>query len=607
MAEVEVWRTQNLLQFLTNDLEKRVKRDKPTKLSVFFTGLSAYLPEPMNLFLKGESGVGKSYNVVETLKYFSQEDVWFLGALSPKALIHSYGVLLNAEGEPLDLAKKPLKPKRKDFRDDFGEFKEIEFTEANERYGEQLKAWSEEIRNSYTLIDLSHKILVFLEAPEWETYRMLLPILSHDTNRIEYRFTDKSAKGQLRTLKVVIEGWPATIFLTIDRKYMEELATRSFTVTPEASKEKIEEANILTNLKASVPWQYAVETQEAEVIKALILSLKNQFLKAETDIVIPFTNLYELFPKVIVRDMRDFQHFCQFLKTITALYTYQRPSFKINDKRFIVSNVEDVRQALEIYSYLFESTRTGTEEKTLRFYHDIVKTKEAWYLQELTAKYNEKALRKVSSDWVKKIMQRLSDIGYVTVEADSEDRRLNLYKPLLKEEKEKEEIHRYLDSPVILIHKLEIGLENWRKNIGFGKDFYYYKNFSEKEWSEALISMEEAFKLILGEKNFVSNMEASKNPLILSVQKGLESEKKAEIRGESDYRQSSSNSVFTKESKEEWIAKREGNRITIKTGEVMFQCPYCEGKGKPMFFATKSDLEGHVQKVHGIWDSNYVR
>ena len=118
---------------------------------------------------------------------------------------------------------------------------------------------------------------MFLEAPEFETFRMLYLILSHDTERIEYRFTDKSAKGSLRTVKVIIEGFPATIFLTTDRKYMEELATRSFTVTPEASKEKkIEEANKLTNLRASFPWQFSEETNEAKCIKALIESLKRQ-------------------------------------------------------------------------------------------------------------------------------------------------------------------------------------------------------------------------------------------------------------------------------------------------------------------------------------------
>lgn len=42
----EMWKTENLISYVLNDLEKPVKKDKATKLSVFFTGSSAYLPEP---------------------------------------------------------------------------------------------------------------------------------------------------------------------------------------------------------------------------------------------------------------------------------------------------------------------------------------------------------------------------------------------------------------------------------------------------------------------------------------------------------------------------------------------------------------------------------
>jgi len=57
---IEAWRIKNLLHLILKDLDKRIKRDYSTKLSVFFTGLSAYLPEPINLFLKGKVEVGKA-------------------------------------------------------------------------------------------------------------------------------------------------------------------------------------------------------------------------------------------------------------------------------------------------------------------------------------------------------------------------------------------------------------------------------------------------------------------------------------------------------------------------------------------------------------------
>jgi len=595
---VHVWRAENLIDYVLMDLDKRVKRDKPTKLSVFFTGFSAYTREPINLFVKGESGSGKTYNAVETLRYFpqgSKGDVWFLGGLSPKALIHQYGILLNKYGEPIDLEEKPVKPKKKDYES------EGEYQEALKEYREELKVWREELKESYTLINLRNKILVFLEAPEFETFRMLYPILSHDTERIEYRFTDK-AKGSLRTVKVVIEGFPATIFLTTDRRYMEELSTRSFTVTPETSKEKIEEANELTNLKASLPWQYIEETEETKCIKALIESLKGQLIDGKTDVVIPFLNLHELFPKEITRDMRDFQHFTQFLKAITLLHLYQRAFIKIGDKRFFVSTVEDVKKALEIYSELFLTTRTGTEERILKIYHEIVKTKEAWYLQELTAKINEVSVKKVSSDWVRKVLlQRLMDIGYVTEEVDSEDKRFRVFKPLVKEEAELSEIHRFLDSPTILSSKLEEGFKKWLEN-NIGKEsleiktkIFAYKTLDvgKETWGETEISMEEFYRRVLGETSpevseiFSFNSKQVFPTLFFKPKESSDSEKKPEIIGKTVFRQFSANSE-------------------AETPKGLIPCEFCAKQGKPMFFATLEDLQRHVKAFHTGYP-DYVR
>ncbi|MEM2514559.1 MAG: hypothetical protein QXU81_09660 [Candidatus Bathyarchaeia archaeon] len=590
MAEafMQVWRTQNLVDYVLADLERRVKRDRATKLSVFFTGLSAYTREPINLFLKGESGSGKSYNVVQTLRYFPQEDVWFLGGLSPKALIHEHGVLLNKHGEPLDLEDRPIKPKRKNYAS------EEEYREALKEYHEELRAYAEEIPEGYTLINLRNKILVFLEVPEYETFKMLYPILSHDTERIEYRFTDKSAKGPLRTVKVVIEGWPATIFLTTDKHYMEELATRSFTVTPEVSKEKIEQANILTNLKASFPWEYSEETEEAKCIKALIESLKKQLTGGKTSVAIPFSNLYELFPKEIARDMRDFQHFIQFLKALTILHFFQRPFIRVGDKRFIVSTVEDVRKALEIYAELFETTRTGTEQRILSFYHDIVKGKESWFLTDLVEAYNEKAERKVSSETVRRWLERLSEIGYVNIEKSDLDKRLNVYKPLVKEEKST--IRQKLEMWTVSSLELEKGFKKWLEKIHntrgleIKNKIFAYKTIDENRetWGESEISIEEFSKVVLGgacSENFYFNSERGVLRISLEEKKEPFSEKKPEI---------------------VHICENSGMLDNSDMFKGLIPCELCRAQGRPIFFATLEDLKIHVKAFHGGFP-DYVR
>ena len=136
---------------------------------------------------------------------------------------------------------------------------------------------------------------------------------------------------------------------------------------------------------------------------------------------------------------------------------------KIGDKRFLLSTVEDVREALKIYQDLFETTRTGTEQRTLNFYHELVKTKETWYLSEITHQYNLTHAKKLSSGRIGEILKRLDEIGYVDIDKDAEDKRINIYRPLVKEE-EKSRISSILEIETLLNSKMEEGLEAWKKN-----------------------------------------------------------------------------------------------------------------------------------------------
>jgi len=446
-----------LVDFILADLDRRIKHDNPVKLSVFFTGISGFLKEPINLFQKGESGIGKSYNTVQSLKYFPTETTILLGGLSPKALIHDYGVLLTEDGLPAENIEQPEKPGKSDFAN------AEEYKDEMRLYKKRMKEYVEVMKKTYTLIELSGKTLVFLENPDFETFHMLYPILSHDTERIEYRFVDKLAKGQMRTMHVIIQGWPATVFLTVDRRYMEELATRSLTVTPENSKEKIEAANQLTNMKNCYPW-LSCESEELKKTKAIIEAIRTWFEASGADIIVPFEGLHQFFPSSIVRDMRDFQHFTQLLKAITALHLFQRPLITMNGKTFVVSTMYDVAVAINVYSAIFETTRTGTEQAILDFYHNIVKQKTAWYLKSLTEEYNATATRKVSSDTIRIKLERLAQIGYVDIEKDDVDKRLNIYKPLIQEG-EMHEIRRKTLNQQDFKAKLKEGFKKWKENI----------------------------------------------------------------------------------------------------------------------------------------------
>jgi DNA-binding MarR family transcriptional regulator len=524
--------TRDLIAFFLKDIGARVKRDDPVKISVFTTGLSTYLESPINLFLRGESGVGKSYNVTETLKYFPQEDIWYLGGMSQKSLIHSHGTLLSKDGRLIDWDATPDKPKRRDF----GKDDSASYNQAVQQYKEQKKVFSEKIRDSYTLIDLSRKILVFLEVPEYNTFQMLRPILSHDKMEIEYRFVDKTGIGQLRTMKVIIRGWPATIFLTIDRKYMEELSTRSFTVTPENSEEKIESANVLTNEKVSLPWKYQEETEAFTAISQLIRKLRDLTAKEKIGVIVPFPNLHELFPKQISRDMRDFTHFCESLQAVTLLHYYRRPIAVKGKKKFVVSTLEDVTRAMKVYKEIFETTRTGTEKRTLEFYHNIMMGKDSWYMKELTAAYNATAKKKLSERSVRVMLDRLDEIGYINIREDDEDKRTHLFIPLMKSEEMLQNLAESV-SAIVLREKTEKGLETWKKIVAEKFAFYYNKKISEspEAWTEEPITPEQLQSVILnGQETIFSNKTPDSSATILNEEISPEAEKKPESIAERD-------------------------------------------------------------------------
>lgn len=47
-----------------------------------------------------------------------------------------------------------------------------------------------------------------------------------------------------------------------------------------------------------------------------------------------------------------------------------------------------------------------------------------------------------------------------------------------------------------------------------------------------------------------------------------------------------------------WILKREGNKITAKDGSILYECQFCKGLNKSMFFNSQHDLDLHIQGLH---------
>jgi len=462
----------SLANKITEDQDSRVRHDKVIRRCLTAVGLSSFLSDPINFWQRGPSGVGKTFTTVETLKTFPQENILYLGGLSPKSLIHDHGAHYTEAGELLDSVDRPLRPKRSDLSS------LEEFKEEIRLYQTKIKEYSEIVQNSYVLIELSHKILVFLQAPEKRTWELLYSILSHDKHEIDFRFVDRENRGgPMNTVRVRVRGWPATVFLSVEKEFMEEMATRGFSATPESTEEKITDANKLTNEKASFPGQFE-ESEQTKRIRNIMRVIGEWFGEKEADIIVPFPNLYELFSHSIIRDMRDFQHFIQLLKTITAMHLFQRSQLVEKDKRYVVASLHDVMLASSIYSQIFETTRTWTDRTLLEFFHSMIEQRKDWSLKDLTEEYNATCRQKISSNTMEKKLDRLAEIGYVNKEKSETDRRMNVYHPLKVEQpNELSLITCKQENQADVISKLITGFNSWLEKYltAFPK---YITNFS---------------------------------------------------------------------------------------------------------------------------------
>jgi len=416
----------NLYCKFLRHLSRTVRRDVVTKNMVFLTALSAYTPEPINLFLRGESSIGKSYNVVQALKYFPKDDVWLLGGLSPTALIHQHGTLIDKNGDLILPSSKPDK----------------------DATPEEKEAWIQKMRDSRYLVALNGKILVFLEAPHFETFNMLRPILSHDAHQISYRFTDKSGKGQLQTQHVIIQGWPATIFCSTQEKYVQDLATRGFTITPEMTQKKYAAANILTGKKSAYPWMFQQDF-DYMLLEGYIHFLKNQLseIKAVDPYAVKFA---QAFPSRSPRSMRDFKHLTNLIKVSALFHFAQRPLVirkikpeteaedpaanqkKEIEERYIMVTRRDYDFVIALWNNIQETTETSAPGHIIKFYHEAVeevaKEKQEFTIEDLTEKWNSESEDKKSSDAIRRWATFLCSIGYLTSRPDPNDKRRQLFK-----------------------------------------------------------------------------------------------------------------------------------------------------------------------------------
>jgi hypothetical protein len=464
---------------LMTHLSKEVKRDKVTKSMVCLTGLSAFTSEPINLFLRGPSTIGKTHNVVKTLAYFPREHIWLLGGLSATAIVHERATLVDDNGEEIKPENKPVKPKKRDYADAEA------YQEAWTDYEENQKRWIKRLQNSRHIVDLTGKILVFLDAPHIETFNRLRPILSHDTKEISYKFTDKN----LTTQHVVIRGWPATIFCSTAESYVQDLATRSFTHTPETEPVKYADANKLSGTKSALPWEFERD-MDTELLEAYIRFLSKNL--KDFKIVVPYGPEFGAkFPHRFARSMRDFKHILSLVKVSALFHFAQRPILHTGEKEeYVMATQQDYDFVMALWRRVKETTETSAPGHVIKFFHQVVeklaKEQRTFLIKDLVEKWNSLFEDKRSSRTIRSWVEFLCEVEYMTKEVNPDNKRSKLLR-IIKEHKSGESGSLPF-SHVFTLESFKAWLTRVKKHCGNNK-VYIQEKISDKQ-----ISLEEVFK-----------------------------------------------------------------------------------------------------------------
>lgn len=309
---------------LADILGLTIKKDNTNKVITFLTELSAFTEESqMNITFIAPSSTGKSYIPTEIAAIFPQREVMLVGYCSPTAFFHDQG----------------------------------KYMPEKDQY----------------LVDLSRKVLIFLDQPHTQLLEHMRPLLSHDKKEIPIKITDKNQRGGHRTKNILLRGFPAVIFCSASLKLDDQEATRFLILSPEINQEKIREGiglkikkeadlQVYKNWLDSDPRRYLLK-QRIEAIK----EAKIKDIKLENPEMIE-KEFFKKRPMLKPKHQRDIGRVIGFAKCIALLNLWWRQK----DGTTIVADEKDIKEAFKIWEKISECQELNLPPYLYAFYNEII-------------------------------------------------------------------------------------------------------------------------------------------------------------------------------------------------------------------------------------------
>ena len=309
---------------LADILNLTIKHDVENKIAAFLCELSAYSEDSQfNISFNAPSSTGKSYIPTEIARLFPEEDVLELAYCSPTAFFH-----------------------------DAGEY--------------------DKERQGY-LVDLSRKIVIFLDQPHNALLAHLRPLLSHDKKEITIKITDKGEKHGLRTKNILLRGYPSVIFCTAGLQIDEQEATRFLLLSPEINQEKIRESISQAVRKASDGDAFNAWLEEDP--KRMLLKERVRAIRQENihDIKIDAEGaVKERFlaqcKMLKPRHSRDIKRLISIIKSFALLNLWWRE----RKGKTLVANAQDVDEAFKLWAKISVSQELNLPPYVYNLYQEVI-------------------------------------------------------------------------------------------------------------------------------------------------------------------------------------------------------------------------------------------
>lgn len=370
-----------------------IKKDEENKIVTFLCQLSAYTENAQfNVSYNAPSSTGKSFIPTEIASLFPSEDIIELAYCSPTAFFHDVG-----------------------------------------EYDKKIKGYK---------IDLSRKVLIFLDQPHNDLLARLRPLLSHDKKEINLKITDKSQKMGLRTKNIFIKGYPSVIFCTAGLRIDEQEATRFLLLSPEINQEKIRES-VLASIQKEADRDHYDESLKSQAARSNLI----ERIKAVRDEGIQEIKIdcHEMIERLFFegrrilkpRHQRDIKRITSLIKCFALLNLWWRD----REGSTLIAMEDDIEEAFEVWDKISTSQELNLPPYIYHLYTEIILS--AWNDKNSGSQKRKGLSRQDISKKYYQVYEQMLDItklrqqmlpmletaGLIYQESDPYDKRLTLIYP----------------------------------------------------------------------------------------------------------------------------------------------------------------------------------